>query len=405
MDKRGFKIYEGKAIEQIVGHCGDGKLKDGNDTQKELREYLDDCDIETLEKHARECRESAFNNDKRAAGLVLQDIVNTLAKCWLGLQVEHGRYSGTRNEEDNGVDGVWHTQEHDFVVEVKKKEDFSMNLKDIVKYRDQLLQEEKIDGKNHSFLLVMGEMKKEALVAQVRGLPRAWDTRIITVDYLIQLVKLKHKNSFGLSDDYFHDILKPLDYICVDGLVTLLAEIVSDVTNEDKVTNRKEGRIQETEKNKQESKSHEPEDTGHRDRIITMIEKETGGNLVQKGRTRFENSKTGELFFISFSKKHREKQNAYYWYTYNYNRSNKCNFLALCTKEENDWFYLIPVETIEKLVDEGKLNFNDQKNFRRVHIAMDMNKGEMMLRLKKGYSNKSLKDYKVLLPSRNKTTS
>ena len=386
MNKGGFEIYEGKTIEQIVSHCGDGKLKDGGDTQKELRDYLAGCDIKTLKRHTEEClKENKFD----ARGFVLQDIVNTLAKR-LELKVEHGRYRGTQRDDDNGVDGVWKTDDHAFVVEVKTTDTYRMNLNTISDYRDNLLQNQKIKN-NNSLLLVMGDMSKdENLVAQVRGLPRAWDTRIITVGSLIQLVELKVEESSGLNLDYFYKVLKPFDYICVDGLVTLLNDIVSDVSDTE------EDDILETE---EKTRSIQKTNDSHRKRVLKTIETMHGGNLVQKGRTRFENSKTGELFFISFSKKHREKQNAYYWYTYNYNPSNKCDFLALYTKEPKDWFYLIPVETIEKLADEGKLNFNDQENFRRVHIAMDMNKGEMMLRLKKGHDKESLEKYKFSLVS------
>lgn len=396
MGENSSKIYEGANITGIA-RLG-GRLTDGIDAQEKFRDYLAGCDIETLERHAKEClKEKKF--DER--GYVLQDIVNTLAGR-LVLRVDFGRYRGTKKEEDNGIDGVWHTEDHDFVVEVRTKEDFSIDWKKIVKYRDQLLQEDMIDSKKHSFLLVMGEMEKEALVAQVRGLPRAWDARIITVGSLIQLVKLKHKNSLGLSDDYFHDILQPLDYICVDGLVTLLDEIVSDVTGKDEETNKEAGEIQETEKSTQPSKSHEPEDAGHRDRIIATIQKETGGNLVQNRKTRFENSKTGELYFISFSKKYGDNQNFGYWYGYNYDpNSEKENtgFLILCTKEPNDWFYRIPVGTIEKLAVEGKLNCTDYEKFRCVHLHMEASNGQLMLKLRRGHGEEDIEQYKVSLVS------
>ena len=90
----------------------------------------------------------------------------------------------------------------------KQTDTYRMDLKTIGDYRDNLLQKQEIKN-NNSLLLVMGSMSKEEdLVSQVKGSPRAWDTRIITVGSLIQLVELKVKGSSGLNPDYFYKILQ-----------------------------------------------------------------------------------------------------------------------------------------------------------------------------------------------------
>ena len=384
MDENSSKIYEGRAIKQIVGLFGD--LKDESKAQRELREYLAGCDIETLKRHAEEClKEKKF--DER--GFVLQDIVNTLAER-LELKVDPGRYRGTQRDDDNGVDGVWKTDDHAFVVEVKTTDTYRMDLKTIGDYRDNLLQKQEIKN-NNSLLLVMGSMSKEEdLVSQVKGSPRAWDTRIITVGSLIQLVELKVKGSSGLNPDYFYEFLQPFDYICVDDLIKLLTGIVSDVSDTE------EDDILETE---QKTKSIQKPNDSHRKRVLKTIETMHEGNLVQKGRARFENSKTGELFFISFSRNYGDEENAAYWYGYNYKFSNECNFLALCTKEPKDWFYLIPVEIVEKLTEEGKLNFKDYENSRCVHLHVKTSNGQLMLKLRRGHGEEDIEQYKVSLVS------
>ena len=383
MNKKDYKIFEGVNIKGIAGLHGD--LKDGNPAQEKLRDYLAGCNIETLKRHAEECLEEKFDG----CGFVLQDIVNTLAKR-LDLEVVHGRYNRASKKENNGFDGMWKTHDHDFVVEVKKVDDFSMNLENFVKYRDQLLQEGRIDSKNHSFLLVVGDMKKGAFVAQVKGdLKRAGDTRIITVESLIQLVELKMKELPGLNPDYFCEILKPIDYTRVDGLVTLLDNIVSDTAEAE------EDNIQEMEQNKQKTKSHRQTNDDHHNKIFTTIETKTGGNLEKKGRARFENSKTGELFFILFSREYEHKKNARYWYAYD--PSQEGNFLALCTKEPRDWFYLIPTETIKGLINEGKLSLTDKKKLCNIHI--EISNGQSKMRLKKGHGEEDIEQYKVSLVS------
>lgn len=47
-------------IEQIVATAGDGRLRDGTESQTELREYLKRVDIEALSGYADYCLSSAF---------------------------------------------------------------------------------------------------------------------------------------------------------------------------------------------------------------------------------------------------------------------------------------------------------------------------------------------------------
>ena len=383
-----MNMHEGRNIKQIVGYFGD--LRDESKAQEELRDYLAGCDIETLKRHAEEClKEKRF--DER--GFVLQDIVNTLAKH-LDLEVEHGRYRGTQREDDNGVDGVWKTDDHDFVVEVKASIPYGVDLKAIGGYRDKLLQNQEIKKENNSLLLVIGNMgdgNKVDLEARIKGdLTRAGDTRIITVGSLIQLVELKMKDLPGLNPDYFCEILRPIDYIRVDDLVKLLANIVSDVTDAE------EDDIQETE---QKTKSIQKIDDSHRKGVLKTIEAMHGGSLVQNGRTRFENSKTRESFFISFSRNYGDEENAAYWYGYYYKFSNGSDFLALCTKEPKDWFYLIPTKIIEDLANEGKINFKDYDGFRRIHVHIGISNNQSKMRLKRGHGEEDIEQYKVSLTS------
>ncbi|MDA1001236.1 MAG: hypothetical protein O2807_12080, partial [bacterium] len=88
------------SIEQIVVTAGDGRLLDKSECQQELREYLRQVSIETLEKYANHCLNSSFNK----SGIVLQDITNELGRR-LEYKVTNGRYQGTSSEI--GYDGLW----------------------------------------------------------------------------------------------------------------------------------------------------------------------------------------------------------------------------------------------------------------------------------------------------------
>jgi hypothetical protein len=54
-------------IEQIVATAGDGRLRDGTESQRELREYLRLVAIDTLATYADYCLSNAFPNGRAGA--------------------------------------------------------------------------------------------------------------------------------------------------------------------------------------------------------------------------------------------------------------------------------------------------------------------------------------------------
>jgi len=76
------------------------------------------------------------------------------------------------------------------IVEVKTTDAYRISLDTIAGYRTRL-QEQDTVGKNTSILLVVGREDTGELEAQVRGSRHAWDVRLISVDALVSLVKLK----------------------------------------------------------------------------------------------------------------------------------------------------------------------------------------------------------------------
>ena len=97
-----------KTIEQLLTFAGDGKLRDGNVTSAEFRQFLGHIPSELLSTYAVQCLTSSFHD----SGFALQDIVNQAGRR-LGFKVEDGRYRGTAGEV--GFDGIWSTAEGDAI--------------------------------------------------------------------------------------------------------------------------------------------------------------------------------------------------------------------------------------------------------------------------------------------------
>jgi hypothetical protein len=93
-------FLDGKSFRQIIQVAGDGRLRDGNQTSTELREWLRAIGLEKLRQCADACLSEGFDD----SGHALQDVVNELG-VRLGFDVTPGRYRGVKNEIGN--DGLW----------------------------------------------------------------------------------------------------------------------------------------------------------------------------------------------------------------------------------------------------------------------------------------------------------
>ena len=91
---------EAKKIQQLVAVAGEGSLRDGNNTSKELRGLLAVVPTELLHRYLAECLSLQFTG----SGLVLQDIVNELGSR-LDFIIVHGLYRGKAGAI--GYDGIW----------------------------------------------------------------------------------------------------------------------------------------------------------------------------------------------------------------------------------------------------------------------------------------------------------
>ena len=205
---------------------GDGKLKDNGDTSKELREFLKMIKSELLIRYIDECLNDKFIDN----GLVLQDIVNEIGKR-LGFNVINGRYRGNRN--DIGFDGLWESNDgFSMIVEVKTTDAFRIKLDTIATYRKELILSNKIEDNKSSIIIVVGREDTGGLEAEVRGSRHAWDVRLISIDSLIQLLKLKEAFNDSKTFNQINSILRPIEYTKVDKLIELISTTADDLDNE-----------------------------------------------------------------------------------------------------------------------------------------------------------------------------
>src|SRR5947207_410276 len=116
------EFIDGKSFRQIIQLAGDGRLRDGNGTSQELRDWLVAVPLSQLKTCIEECLGESFDD----GGLALQDAANEIGSR-LGFRVSRGRYRGVRGAV--GYDGIWDADDgFSLLLEVKTTDAYRINL-------------------------------------------------------------------------------------------------------------------------------------------------------------------------------------------------------------------------------------------------------------------------------------
>jgi hypothetical protein len=218
-----------KHVQQVISFAGKGKLSDGGLTSKEFREFLGLVPSAFLARYAEECLREKFDG----SGFALQDVINEVGRR-LGFQVEQGKYRGTPGEI--GFDGLWRTFDGSaIVVEVKTTDVYRIILDTLATYRRKLVAEQKIAEIKSSILIVVGRNDTGELEAQVRGSRHAWDIRLISIDALTRLMRLKEELEDPKIMEKIRRVLMPQEFTKVDGIIDLVFSAAEEVKNDEEL--------------------------------------------------------------------------------------------------------------------------------------------------------------------------
>ena len=341
------------SIEQIVATAGDGKLRDQSDTSSELREYLAQIPSEKLGHYAEQCLEGSFQK----SGLALQDVVNELGRR-LGFGVENGRYQGVVG--GIGFDGIWRNPDGgNLVVEVKTTDAYRISLDTIASYRRKLQDSGKVDF-GASVLIIVGREDTGELEAQVRGSRHAWDMRLISVDALSALVKLKENTEAGSTEQKIRSILSPREYTRLDGLIDVLFTAAKDV--EVTVSIDQPAPTDSDDGDDGAGSGWRFTDPGTlnqvRQQVLEALGKREGINFVKRSRALYSDVSHSIRAVCTVSKRYTKRGATPYWYAYHpawdiYLGEGAKGWLVLGCVDLNQAF-AIPVDVMRAQLD--KLN-------------------------------------------------
>jgi hypothetical protein len=287
--------------------------------------------IDTLATYVDHCLSNGFPK----GGQVLQDIVNELGRR-LEYDVTNGRYQGTTNAV--GFDGIWRDPSgYGLVVEVKTTDAYWLSLDTVAGYRDQLLAQGVL-ARPCSILIVVGRTDTGELEAQVRGSRHAWDIRLISVDALLNLVRIKESADSQETIAKIRRLLTHLEYTRLDDLVDVVFTTTQDVET---AVSAETGKPLESESQEQSESSESaweftPSEViqGIRERIVAALAHHLECSFVKKSRALYWDPSRRQRMVCTVSKRYANQSLVKYWYAYH------LQWHAFLQEGENGFFVL-----------------------------------------------------------------
>ena len=357
----------GKRIAQLIAFAGDGKLRDGNSASQELRHLLAVVPSDRIGTWIDECLTDRFSD----FGFVLQDIINEIGRR-LGFDVIPGVYRGHPNE---GYDGLWRIPDGNAIlVESKASTSYSISLSRIAGYRKQIAPELSIAPEEISILLVVGSEDTEELEAQIRGSRYAWSVRVLGVQSLVRLLKLKETLGDPGVERQIQEILIPQEFTRLDRIVDLVFVTAEEAqTEEGELTEDPEGLAED---------SPVASKAGFHAEIIPRLEKRFGGPLVKQSRVTWA-SPDGRVLVSCQVSKEFEREDMHFWF--GLKRTTKevlekhtnafCSF-GLGTSRR---VVLIPFCKLARLLECMYTSPDDSGRVRHWHVRFRHNNGKIEL--------------------------
>ena len=378
-------------IEQIVVTAGDGRLSDGTDCQAELREYLRQAPVTTLAIYADYCLTNSFNK----SGLVLQDIVNELGRR-LEYQVVNGRYQGTRSEV--GFDGLWSDPTgQGIVVEVKTTDAYRLSLNTLAGYQDALIKQGRLQSPC-SILIVVGRTDTGEMEAQIRGSQHAWHIRLISIDGLLNLVRIKESTDSSDTIAKIRKVLTPIEYTRLDELIDVMFTATQDVetaatAEAGDASNQtlSEGAVTKWEFTPTEAIQEK------RQLVVDAFGRKLGIRFVRKTRALYWDSDHTTRIVCTISKRYSNPGLGGYWYAYH---PSWDEFLGDCSEAylvlggmDIDVAFVLPLSSVRDHLDELNVTERKDSKDRYWHVKIVENEvGQYRLQLPRTSIDLPLKD-------------
>lgn len=371
---------EKKNLHQIISFAGEGKLKDNNSTSIEFREFIQQIPSDLLCGYLDSCLENGFQD----SGFALQDLVNQVGER-LGFTVQYGRYRGTKAHSNE--DGLWcFPNGHKVIIEVKTTDTYRIETDKIADYRKNLIRQGALEESQSSILVIVGRQDTGELEAQIRGSRHAWDIRIISVNALKRLLRLRESVDNPQIIVKICEILIPREFTRLDEIIDIAFFAVEETKTE-------EISVDETffEKEKPELVAQSAAITkpvSFHDTCIEAFRKKRGLQLIKQSKSFYISADKSLHIVCAVSKNYNIKDVPSFWFAFHPHQKNfleeaATGFLLLGCGS-SDIVLSIPIEKILSWLE--SLWTTEQNSRMYWHLRMHQKNQELVLHTRKGFS-------------------
>ena len=205
---------------------------------------------------------------------------------------------------------------------------------------------------------------------QTRGSKHAWDVRIISVDALLKLMRVKENLSDATTVSKIQEILKPLEYTRVDHLIDIIFSTSEDLQIDEATGESDTGddtRTQSTPVN-------------YHEECINRISEHLKSPLIKQGRCYYTNADQSIRVLCIVSKEYERSGTNRYWYAFHPNQQDFLNesessYVAFGCGSA-DKIILIPFGAFQKYLPMMRKTKTDDRFYWHVEI---FRKGERFL--------------------------
>ena len=304
-----------KRVDQIIGFAGDGKLGDNNSAPTEFRDFLARIPGDLISKYANDCLESTFKD----SGLALQDIVNEIASR-LGFKVDPGRYRGAKGEI--GHDGIWIApNNYAIVAEVKTTDAYRLPVETVATYRRRLIKAGRISEDQSSILIIVGREDTGELEAQIRGSRYAWDVRLISIDALLRLMKIRQDLDSPSVEARIREVLIPREFTRVDEIIDLAFSAAEDILEETQEVFGEVDDIENAQSGSDVKAREKP--VSFNLACVDQIAKFFSASLTKRSRVVFGDLDSGLTITCAVSKEYKNACGSAYWFAFHQHQLEK----------------------------------------------------------------------------------
>jgi hypothetical protein len=365
-------------IEQVVSSAGDGQIRDASECSAELRQFFKECPAETLSEYVDQILEKPF----AGSGFVLQDLVNEFGRR-LDFEVEDGLYRGKPSAI--GFDGIWRFgNELPVIIEVKTTDYVAVDLETHARYKDRLIQTEKV-CRDSSTLIVVGREDTGALEAQIRGSRYAWEMRLISVDRLVRLAEIKAKSGDSKTSKQIRQLLRPFEYTKVDGIIDVIFTTAVDVESQQEIEPSPEAMPEEVREPSRQNRTSLELLNAKRQDAVDAFSAVKSCPLIKRGTTLFSDPDKKVRVCCAVSKRY-ESDYQPYWYAFHpswndfLGESDDSYFVLACMDREEA--FAVPHSWLKANLNKFNMTDRGERSYWHVpittlpngHLAINMSK-------------------------------